>query len=143
MAAEGPSKEGKVLWRPTPDMWEDDYTKPPTRQFRICNTCCNIMASPSDIERLHTEGGVRLCRGSFQETQCSLRAMILKCSIFHIGDEECAFVKASSGPNGRQRLDIHYLEIFAKSPNVTAKALVQVHAYWGTCHSGHHTREFY
>lgn len=69
--------------------------------------------------------------------------MILKCSTLQIGDEEYAFVKAASGRNGRHRLDMHYLEIFANSPNVTAKALVQVHAYCGMCRPGHHTQEFY
>lgn len=111
MSTAGPVKYKEVLWRPVPELWEDNYTEPPARRFQLCDICRNIMASPDAIRRLQTKGGVQLCCGSFQETRCSLRAFILECFQNDIQDGKGAFIRADRKPDGHHEHDIQSLEI--------------------------------
>lgn len=111
-----PTPVEEVLWRPTLELCEDDWTKPPTRQFRLCTVCRNIMSSTDAVLRLLVGGdGVQLCSGSSQETQCSLRIMILRFFADHYGDQiddrECAFITGQFKAGGKHPLDIQRLSI--------------------------------
>lgn len=104
MTSASPGEVQEVLWKP--ELWpEDDYARPPTR-YQLCDICRTIMASRNAIERLKTYSGITLCRGSSQDTSCSLRAMILT----KIGAEDGppAKIRAWNKYHGQ---DIEYLEI--------------------------------
>lgn len=76
-------EQQEILWKPDADLSEDDLARRPSSRYQLCGLCTGILTSPEIFQiKWGTTlwKGVALCGGTLQETQCSLRAMLLDCS---------------------------------------------------------------
>lgn len=67
-----------ALWRPDAGVLEDDLARRPSTRFKLCELCRDALARP-DVLRTSQPmpDTIRLCGGTLEDTQCSLRVMFL------------------------------------------------------------------
>ncbi|KAF2095905.1 HET-domain-containing protein [Rhizodiscina lignyota] len=62
------------------EIWQDadDENSTPRKYLNLCDSCQNIMTSPTNIKQLKSQTGLRLCSGSQEVSNCALRAIALE-----------------------------------------------------------------